>query len=319
MLRQPAFVLMLSACELIQGSHAVYYAFGTIHWRSIGYSEDVIGALWAEGVICEVALFAFGATVIRRFGAGRLIILAGLAAGVAGSAPVSPTRCRQLSFSRRCTASASARRISARCTGSAAGVSPGMAAGDLYSAAVFGLFLAGMLYGAKLALSDARWRGICADGSGRADWRWIGLALASRGKTRPITDRFAVAHLIETAAAHAGIELLAKEDRMYKTKAAERMPSSGQHRPRSATWRSGPSARYRNCDRGNQDTSRTSSQAKAREGSSRFYFSDHHDEGRQTWLFLMVSPISCCTARHEWVWISAKPFSWSSAHASHPS
>src|SRR5512144_1769701 len=82
MLRRRAFVLMLAACGLIQGSHAVYYAFATIHWRHAGYSEAVIGALWAEGVICEVALFAFGAAAIRRCGDGRLILLAGLAAGV---------------------------------------------------------------------------------------------------------------------------------------------------------------------------------------------------------------------------------------------
>jgi MFS transporter, PPP family, 3-phenylpropionic acid transporter len=150
MLRQPAFVLMLSACGLIQGSHAVYYAFGTIHWRTIGYSEDVIGALWAEGVICEVALFAFGATVIRRFGAGRLIILAGLAAGVrwigtgvtdALPAIVVLQALHGVSFG---AAHLGAMHWIGR------QVPPGLSATaqSLYSAVVFGVFLAGMLYGA---------------------------------------------------------------------------------------------------------------------------------------------------------------------------
>jgi MFS transporter, PPP family, 3-phenylpropionic acid transporter len=80
LLRQRPFMLMLIACGLIQGSHAVYYAFGAIHWRAAGYAEDVIGALWAEGVICEVLLFAYGARLMHRLGAARLIALAGFAA-----------------------------------------------------------------------------------------------------------------------------------------------------------------------------------------------------------------------------------------------
>jgi PPP family 3-phenylpropionic acid transporter len=150
MLRQPAFVLMLSACGLIQGSHAVYYAFGTIHWRSVGYSEDVIGALWAEGVICEVALFAFGATVIRRFGAGRLIMLAGLAAGIRwiGTALTDALPAIVVLQALHGVSFGAAHLGAMHWIGRQ--VPPGLSATaqSLYSAVVFGLFLAGMLYGA---------------------------------------------------------------------------------------------------------------------------------------------------------------------------
>ncbi|TVR80119.1 MAG: 3-phenylpropionate MFS transporter [Rhodospirillales bacterium] len=75
----PGFVLFLAAAAAVQGSHAVYYAFGTLHWRAAGYSDAVIGALWAEGVIAEILLFAAGERLIRRFGPARLLVAAGLA------------------------------------------------------------------------------------------------------------------------------------------------------------------------------------------------------------------------------------------------
>jgi PPP family 3-phenylpropionic acid transporter len=71
----------LVACAMIQGSHAVYYAFATLHWQALGYSELVIGAFWAEGVVAEIVLFAFGTRIVARIGARKLIVLAGLACG----------------------------------------------------------------------------------------------------------------------------------------------------------------------------------------------------------------------------------------------
>lgn len=73
------FVLFMLAGALIQSSHGVYYAFGSLHWKTVGYSEAVIGGLWAEGVIAEVVLFAFGAAISRRFQPPTLILLGGLA------------------------------------------------------------------------------------------------------------------------------------------------------------------------------------------------------------------------------------------------
>ena len=73
------FVTFVVATALIQSSHGVYYTFGTIHWQSVGHSEAIIGWLWAEGVIAEVLLFMWGDRIVKRFGATRLIALAGIA------------------------------------------------------------------------------------------------------------------------------------------------------------------------------------------------------------------------------------------------
>lgn len=73
------FVLFLAAAALVQGSHAVYYAFGTLHWRAAGHSDTVIGLLWAEGVIAEIALFAAGARVLKVLTPAGLIALGGAA------------------------------------------------------------------------------------------------------------------------------------------------------------------------------------------------------------------------------------------------
>ena len=82
LLRRRRFLVFLAAAALIQGSHGVYYGFATLHWRGAGYSEAVIGGLWAEGVIAEIVLFAAGAAVARRVGAVRLVALGGFAAAL---------------------------------------------------------------------------------------------------------------------------------------------------------------------------------------------------------------------------------------------
>ena len=53
------FFPFLLACGAIQSSHGLYYGFSTIYWKSIGLSEAVIGALWAEGVVFEIILLAY--------------------------------------------------------------------------------------------------------------------------------------------------------------------------------------------------------------------------------------------------------------------
>jgi MFS transporter, PPP family, 3-phenylpropionic acid transporter len=70
-------LLFLLAATAIQASHSVYYGFGTLHWTALGYSAQTIGWLWAEGVIAEIALFAYGATLLTRLGPARLLVLAG--------------------------------------------------------------------------------------------------------------------------------------------------------------------------------------------------------------------------------------------------
>lgn len=81
LLRQPVFLLFLATVTFAQTAHAVFYAFGTITFRSFGYSDSFIGMLWAFGVLAEVALFAFGGRMLRNVPATALIAVgAGLGA-----------------------------------------------------------------------------------------------------------------------------------------------------------------------------------------------------------------------------------------------
>ena len=79
-LLHPVFLAFLAAASLIQASHALYYGFGTLHWQSTGIGDDIIGALWAVGVIAEVVLFAFARSSIAWAGPIGLVIAGGLAA-----------------------------------------------------------------------------------------------------------------------------------------------------------------------------------------------------------------------------------------------
>jgi PPP family 3-phenylpropionic acid transporter len=81
-LRDRGFVCCLAACGLVQASHAIYYAFGALHWQSAGHSETVIGLLWAGGVIAEIVLFATARGAVIRLGPARLIAIAGLGCAV---------------------------------------------------------------------------------------------------------------------------------------------------------------------------------------------------------------------------------------------
>jgi PPP family 3-phenylpropionic acid transporter len=58
LLRDPAFLAVVAAASLIQASHAVYYGFSTLAWQAAGLDGGAIGALWALGVVAEIALFA---------------------------------------------------------------------------------------------------------------------------------------------------------------------------------------------------------------------------------------------------------------------
>jgi MFS transporter, PPP family, 3-phenylpropionic acid transporter len=78
----PWFIVLMTASGCIQASHAVYYAFSAIHWRGHGISDGWIGGLWALGVLAEVVLFAYSGSVMRRFGAARLVLLGGAAAAL---------------------------------------------------------------------------------------------------------------------------------------------------------------------------------------------------------------------------------------------
>lgn len=78
--RHPVFILFVLTASLIQATHAVYYAFGSLAWQLQGYTDTVIGLLWATGVLAEIVLFYISGSLMARLGAVRLLMLAAVAA-----------------------------------------------------------------------------------------------------------------------------------------------------------------------------------------------------------------------------------------------
>lgn len=72
-LRRPAFLAIAAAGSLVQASHAVYYGFSTLDWSRQGYDGTTIGALWALGVVAEIALFALAGRLPAALGPAALI------------------------------------------------------------------------------------------------------------------------------------------------------------------------------------------------------------------------------------------------------
>ena len=75
LLTQDAFIPFLIAAGLLQASHAVYYGFSSLNWQAAGLSKEVIGWLWAEGVIAEILLFAVAGKYLARFGPANSVAL----------------------------------------------------------------------------------------------------------------------------------------------------------------------------------------------------------------------------------------------------
>jgi PPP family 3-phenylpropionic acid transporter len=73
----PRFWLLVVSASALQASHQLYYGFGTLYWRSLGFSDTVIGVLWAEGVVAEIVLFWFSARLVARLGPLGLMALSG--------------------------------------------------------------------------------------------------------------------------------------------------------------------------------------------------------------------------------------------------
>jgi len=73
------FWLFVASGAALQSSHQLYYGFGTLYWRELGFADTVIGALWAEGVVAEIVLFWYSARLVARLGPLGLMALGGIA------------------------------------------------------------------------------------------------------------------------------------------------------------------------------------------------------------------------------------------------
>jgi PPP family 3-phenylpropionic acid transporter len=81
-LRKPAVISLLLVCFLIQVSHGPYYTFFSIYLSAHGYSESLIGQLWALGVAAEIVVFLRMHRWLPRYGARRLMLAATLLAAL---------------------------------------------------------------------------------------------------------------------------------------------------------------------------------------------------------------------------------------------
>ena len=76
LIKNPVFWLFLVVAGLGQASHAFYYGFASLHWQSLGIEGGVIGALWALGVIAEIALFVLAGQKLQQVNPASLLVLA---------------------------------------------------------------------------------------------------------------------------------------------------------------------------------------------------------------------------------------------------
>lgn len=76
-LGQREVVALLLVCFLVQASHGPYYTFYSIYLDDHGYSREVIGWLWALGVVAEIGIFLVMYRLLPRFGS-RQLLLAGI-------------------------------------------------------------------------------------------------------------------------------------------------------------------------------------------------------------------------------------------------
>ncbi len=98
LLRLPGFTRLLLLGGLVQGSHAVYGAFATLHWQQAGIAPGAIGLLWAVAVASEIVVFALtGPWLLRVLGPARLAALAA-AAGVVRWAIMASTAALPVQF-----------------------------------------------------------------------------------------------------------------------------------------------------------------------------------------------------------------------------
>ena len=81
-IKQPSAIALFLVCFLMQASHGPYYTFYTIYLEDYGYSRNLIGQLWALGVVAEVGIFLVMHHLLTRFGLKHLLIISLALSGV---------------------------------------------------------------------------------------------------------------------------------------------------------------------------------------------------------------------------------------------
>jgi PPP family 3-phenylpropionic acid transporter len=81
-LRSRGVLVALVVATLVVMSSGAYYAFFSIWLEMNHYGKGTIGLLWAVGVMAEVAVFAFGSTLLSRFSIRALFTAAAVGSAV---------------------------------------------------------------------------------------------------------------------------------------------------------------------------------------------------------------------------------------------
>ncbi|CAN8140878.1 MFS transporter, PPP family, 3-phenylpropionic acid transporter [uncultured Thiomicrorhabdus sp.] len=75
-IRRPDVLALLVVSFLVQLSHGVYYSFFTIQMIELGVSKTLTAWLWALGVVAEIAVFWWMASLFKQFSIRNLILIA---------------------------------------------------------------------------------------------------------------------------------------------------------------------------------------------------------------------------------------------------
>ncbi len=78
----PSVLALLVTSLLAQLSFGPYYGFYSVYLQDHGYSKTLIGALWALGVVAEVALFWWVPRHLPRLSLAKLLVLSQVASAV---------------------------------------------------------------------------------------------------------------------------------------------------------------------------------------------------------------------------------------------
>jgi PPP family 3-phenylpropionic acid transporter len=74
-IRQQPVIALFLACFLMQVSHGPYYTFYSIYLEDYGYPRDLIGQLWALGVIAEVGVFLVMHRLLQSYHLNNLLMI----------------------------------------------------------------------------------------------------------------------------------------------------------------------------------------------------------------------------------------------------
>jgi len=75
LLKHPSIISLFFICFLMQASHGPYYTFYSIYLEEQGYTRNLIGQLWALGVIAEVGAFLVMHRLLTRFRLNHLLMI----------------------------------------------------------------------------------------------------------------------------------------------------------------------------------------------------------------------------------------------------